>query len=95
VSEKDVTKALTALNQASIRQLEIAGDRLLQRRDGLQAFGQVFKDVANERDGGFGQARYHLRNAIEGMDERTEQQVENARAPFWRHVREALAERHP
>jgi hypothetical protein len=95
VSAKHIARALAALDDVSIRQLEVAGERLTLRWDGLQAFGQVFADVANERDGGFGQSRYHLKNAIDAADDRLLERIEHAEAPFWAHVRDALAERHP
>jgi hypothetical protein len=87
VTDEVVLTALAALDEVSLRELEVAGERLSLRRDGLQAFGQVFADVANERDGGFGQSRYHLKNAIE--------RIEHGEGPFWVHVRDGLAERHP
>jgi hypothetical protein len=95
VTDEVVLRALAALDEMSLRELEVAGERLLLRRDGLQAFGRVFADVANERDGGFGQSRYHLSEALEGADDRLLEQIEHAEAPFWAHVRDALAERHP
>jgi len=95
VSDKLVLKALASLNDMSVRQLEVAGERLMERRDTLHQFGQVFLDAANERDGGFGQSRYHLENAIDAADDRLLEQIEHAEAPFWAHVRHALAERNP
>jgi hypothetical protein len=39
--------------------------------------------------------RHHLGEAVrKGGDELTEK-IADAPAPFWRHVREAMAERHP
>lgn len=52
MTDEVVLRALVALDEVSLRELEVAGERLSRRRDGLQAFGQVFADVANERDGG-------------------------------------------
>ena len=37
----------------------------------------VFVDVASERDGGFGQAKWHLRGAVEALGI-----IENGTAPF-------------
>jgi hypothetical protein len=84
VSAKHIARALAALDDVSIRQLEVAGERLTLRRDGLQAFGQVFADVANERDGGFRQPRYHLKNAIDAADDRLRERIEHAEAPSGR-----------
>jgi hypothetical protein len=95
VTDRQIAAALGALDDVSIRQLEVAGERLMERRGALEKFGQVFIDVANHRDGGFGQAKWHLQEAIAEVDDRTAAIIENRTAPFWRHVRDALAERHP
>lgn len=60
MTKEQIARALAALDDVSIRQLEVAGERLTKRKDALHAFGQVFLDVANERQGGFGQAKWHL-----------------------------------
>ena len=39
--------------------------------------------------------RFHLRENISRADEELTARIADAPAPFWRHVREALAERHP
>ena len=95
MTDKQIARALTALNDVSIRQLEVAGERLMDWRGALEKFGRVFMDVANEREGGLGQSKWHLREAIAEVDERVTAIIENGEAPFWLHVREALAERHP
>jgi hypothetical protein len=35
----------------------------MERRGALEKFGRVFIDVANEREGGFGQSKWLLREA--------------------------------
>jgi len=52
VTDKQIARALTALNDVSIRQLEVAGERLMERRGAWERFGRVFIDIANEREGG-------------------------------------------
>ena len=47
------------------------------------------------RGAGFGSASYHLASAIAHVDDRIAERIEHAEAPFWAHVRDALAERHP
>jgi hypothetical protein len=93
---KDVEKALATLEDLSARELEVTGEKLARRRDGLRGFGLVFGDVARKRRGGpADNARFQLETAIARVDERLAEQIEDAEAPFWAHVREALAERHP
>jgi hypothetical protein len=93
--EELLDAALAALDEVSVRELEATGEVLCRRRDGMRVFGQVFVDRADEREGGFGQSRYHLAGAVADIDVRTAARIENATAPFWAHVRDALAERHP
>jgi hypothetical protein len=40
-------------------------------------------------------ARFHLSEAVSRADNTLAVQIADAQAPFWRHVRRALAERHP
>jgi hypothetical protein len=39
--------------------------------------------------------RFHLGQAVSRADEKLADQIADANAPFWAHVRDALAERHP
>ena len=39
-------------------------------------------------------ALFHLREYVSRADEALAAQIADAPAPFWRHVREAVAERH-
>jgi len=93
VTDKQIAAALGALDDVSIRQLEVAGERLMERRGALEKFGQVFIDVASQRDGGFGQAKWHLREAIREVDDRQAEIIENGTARFWEIVREAVEAR--
>jgi hypothetical protein len=90
VSAKHIARALAALDDVSIRQLKVAGERPVERKGALHAFGQVFLDVANQRQGGFGEARWHLEEAVDAVDERAADVIENGAAPFWEIVREAV-----
>jgi hypothetical protein len=49
------------------------------------------------REGGWGTdiPRFHLRENVSRADGEFAAQIAAAPAPFWRHVRDALAERHP
>jgi hypothetical protein len=91
-------KALATLEDLRARELEVTGEKLSRRRDGLHNFGLVFGDVPQARRGeswSAGNSRFHLETAIARVDERLAERIEDAEAPFWAHVRDALAERHP
>jgi hypothetical protein len=88
--ESHMAKAPAALEDVSLRELEVVAERLTRRRDGLREFGCVFGDAARARRGdGFASASYHLEQAIARVDDRLAERIEDAEAPFWRHVREA------
>jgi hypothetical protein len=71
-------------------------EKLTRQRDGLREFGFVFGDTARVRRGDdFGSPSYHLKTAIAHVDDRLIERIEDADAPFWAHVRDALAERNP
>jgi hypothetical protein len=94
-AERHMAKALAALDDVSLRELEVVAEKLSRRRDGLREFGCVFGDAARARRGdGFGSASYHLETAIAHVDDRLAERIEDAEAPFWAHVRDALGERH-
>jgi hypothetical protein len=48
-----------------------------------------------ERVGGTDIPRFHLWECVTYSDDELAAQIADAPAPFWRHVRDALAERHP
>jgi hypothetical protein len=62
----------------------------------LRNFASFFRKVADAAwatlQGGF--SRF-LRENVSCADEKLGRRIARARAPFWRHVRDALAERHP
>lgn len=72
-------------------------EALASRRHPLHAFGSVFRDVANARGESWSTEipRFHLRENVSRADEELAAQIAEAPARFWRHVRDALAERHP
>jgi hypothetical protein len=91
-----VAKALDSLDDVSSRQLEATAERLYRRKDGLREFASVFHEVASERDGlNVVGARFRLEQALSHLDDGTADRINEAEAPFWRHVRDALAERDP
>jgi hypothetical protein len=42
------------------------------------------------RAGGFGQAKWHLEEALDEVDDRVAAVIQNGKAPFWQNVREAV-----
>jgi len=63
----------------------------------LRDFAGIFRNVADAREGGWGTdiPRFHLGQAVSRADEGFVEQIADAPAPFWGHVRDALAERDP
>ena len=89
-------KALATLEDVSMRELEVTAEKLTRRRDGFREFGFVFSDAAGEHQGqSWKSSRQHLETAIARADDPLLERIKNADAPFWCHVRDALAERHP
>ena len=95
--DKHLDKAIASLDDVPLRELEATAEAIGSRRHPLFAFAGIFRGVAYAREGGWSDSlpRFHLGGALGGADEEFEARIENATAPFWRHVREALAERHP
>ena len=95
--DKNVAKALDSLADVSARQLHATAEALERRRDGLREFSAVFRDVAYSREDGSAPklADFHLRQAVEHGGDELSNQIAGAEAPFWGHVRDALAEQHP
>ena len=97
VCARDASPGDLVLGKTGIAR-DLPGEKLSRRRDGLRDFGLVFGDVARGRGGGSrsaDNARFHLETAIARTDDRLAERIEDAEAPFWRHVRDALAERYP
>jgi hypothetical protein len=69
---------------------------LERRRDGLGKFASI-RNVAHARGESWGTdlPRFHLRENVRRADEKLAEQIADAPAPFWQHVRDALAEPHP
>ena len=90
--DRHLAEALASLEAVPVRELEATAEALERRRDGLRDFAGVFRDVAHAREGGWDTSlpRFHLGQAVSRADEEFIEQIEDASAPFWRHVREAL-----
>ena len=90
-------KAFSSLDDIPSRELHATADALERRRDGLRKYASIFRNVADARGQSWGTdiPRFHLRENVSRADEELIARIADAAAPFWRHVREALAERHP
>jgi hypothetical protein len=80
-----------------VRELEATSEALERRKDSLRNFASIFRNVADARGESWGTdiPRFHLRERVSRADEKLAAQIADAPAPFWRHVREALADRQP
>jgi hypothetical protein len=80
-----------------VRELYATAEALGRQKDGLRNFASIFRNVADARGQSWGTdiPRFHLRENVSRADEGLAAQIAEASAPFWRHVRDALAERHP
>jgi DNA topoisomerase IB len=94
--DKHLDKALASLDDVPARELHATSDAI-GRRSPLRDFASVFRDVAyaRENDSTPRLADFHLRQAVERGGEELSGRIAGAEAPFWRHVRDALAERNP
>lgn len=72
-------------------------EALERRKDGLCNFASIFRNVADSRRQSWGTdiPRFHPPENVSRADDGLAAQIAGAPAPFWRHVRNALAERHP
>jgi DNA topoisomerase IB len=94
--DKHLDKAFASLDDVPARELHATSDAI-GRRSRLHDFAGVFGEVAYSRqDGSVPKlADFHLRQDVERGGDELAEQIADAKAPFWRHVRDALAERHP
>jgi len=90
--DEHIDKAFASLADVPKRELEATAEALASRRHPLHDFSSVFRDVAGARGGGWsaGLSSYHVRQAVFRTDDDLLARLEEAEAPFWRHVREAI-----
>jgi hypothetical protein len=90
-------KAFAALDDVPVRELVATSEALERRKDSLRNFASIFRNVADARGQSWGTdiPRLHLRENVSRADEELAERIADASAPFWRHVRDALAERRP
>jgi hypothetical protein len=89
--DKHIAKAFASLADVPARELEATNEALTSRRHPLHDFAGVFREVAwsRENDSEPSIARYHVRQFAERADEDLLERLAGAKAPFWRHVRDA------
>jgi hypothetical protein len=92
--DKHLDEAFASLDNVPVRELHATAEALERRRDGLGKFSSIFRNVADAREGGWSTdlPRYHLGENVRRANEELIEQIADAQAPFWRHVRDALAE---
>jgi hypothetical protein len=92
--DEHLDKAFASLDDVPIRELQATADAI-GRRSPLHDFAGIFRDVADARQGGWDSslARFHLGQAVARADDRLIERIEDAEAPFWAHVREAVEAR--
>jgi hypothetical protein len=95
--DEHLDKAFASLEDFTVRELMATSEALERRRDSLRDFASIFRQVADARGESWGTdlPRFHLGECVSRADEQFAVQIADAPAPFWRHVRDALAERHP
>ena len=79
------------------REPEATAEALGRRKDGLGSFATILRQVADAREGGWGTEfpAFTFGRTSPAPTSELAAQIADAPAPFWRHVRDALAERHP
>jgi hypothetical protein len=90
--DKHIAKAFASLADVSVRELQATDEALTSRRHPLHDFAGVFSDVAwsRQNDSSPSIARYHVRESVNRADEDFLGRIAEAKAPFWRHVRDAV-----
>ena len=90
--DEHLDKAFASLDEVPVRELMATAEAVGSRRHPLHDFASIFRGVASAREGGWGTdiPRFHLREAVSRADEQFAEQIADAPAPFWRHVRDAL-----
>ena len=89
--DEHLDKAFASLDDVPVRELEATAEALERRKDCLGDFASIFRNVADARQGGWDSnlPRYHLEQNVRRADEKLAEQIADALAPFWRHVRDA------
>jgi hypothetical protein len=91
--DEHLDEAFASLDEVPVRELVATSEALERRKDSLRHFASIFRQVAHPREGGWSAdvPRFHLRENVSRADEELAAQIADAPAPFWRHVRDALA----
>jgi hypothetical protein len=92
-ADEHLDAAIASMDDLTVRELQATAELLERRRDGLRNFASIFRGVAHARGESWGTdvPRFHLGQAVSRADEGFVEQISEAEAPFWAHVRDALA----
>jgi hypothetical protein len=95
--DEHLDRAIASLDDVPVRELEATAEAIGSRRHPLHEFASIFRQVADARGESWGTdlPRFHLGEYVSRADAQFAAQIADASAPFWGHLREALAERHP
>jgi len=93
--DEHLDKAFASLDEYTVRELEATAEAIGSRRHPLHGFASIFRGVAHAREGGWSTdiARFTSRRTSR-TPTRSSSSASLREAPFWKRVREALAERH-
>jgi hypothetical protein len=88
--DEHLDEAFASLDDLTVRELHATSEALERRKDGLGDFASIFRNVRRRPRGrlGHGSSRYHLEQSVRRAAEKLTEQIANAAAAFWRHVRE-------
>jgi hypothetical protein len=91
--DEHLGRAFASLADVSLRELEATAELLGRRRGVMYGFASVFRGVAYARKDGSDPflADFHLHQAVEHGGDELAEQIAGAEAPFWGHVRDAVA----
>jgi hypothetical protein len=95
--DKHLDKAFASLDDLTVRELEATAEAIgssdTRCTSSPASSGALLRPVRGAGARTF--PRFHLRDNVSRADEELARRIADARAPFWRHVRDALAERRP
>jgi hypothetical protein len=94
--DEHLDAAFASLDDLTVRELEATAEAIGSRRHPLFGFSSIFRDVASAREGGWSTdiPRFTF-GRTSPVPTSSSPAGSPMPAPFWVHVREALAERQP
>ena len=94
--DEHLNKAFACLDDVPARELYATARALERRRDALASSpaSSVTSLTRAGKAGGADIPRFHLRENVSRANDKLAAQIADAPAPFWSHIRDALADRH-